>query len=103
MSLNAEERQRTSRELQRTATTAGLTSEQISRQLGWSLARTESTLAVDSASHPVDVWELRDFLEETATELGVSPEPFTVLSEAARRRAHLWFALRRPPRYTTNV
>lgn len=103
MSLNAEERQRTSRELQHTATTAGLTSEQIAHQLGWSAARTESTLAVDSASHPVDVWELRDFLEETATGLGAEGVPFTVLTEAARRRARLWFALRRPPKYTPAI
>ncbi len=103
MSLNAEERQRTSRELQHTATAISLTGEQIAHQLEWSVARTESTLAVDSASNPVDVWELRDFLEETATGLGAETVPFTVLTEAARRRAHVWFALRHPPRYTPHV
>lgn len=103
MSLNAEERQRTSRELQDNLAASALSIEQLARQLGWSAARVESTLAVDSESDPVDVWELRDFLAETTTSLGAKAVPFTVLTSAARMRAAMWFDLRRPPKCTSHI
>ncbi|WBU37758.1 DUF2316 family protein [Homoserinibacter sp. YIM 151385] len=103
MSLNAEERERTSRELRQGLSALGLDRVRLARQLGWSEARVESVLAVDPASDPVDVWELRDFLVETATSRGSKPAPFTVLTPSARVRAGAWFALRRPPRCIPDI
>ncbi|MBM9469173.1 DUF2316 family protein [Nakamurella leprariae] len=103
MSLNAEERERTGKELQQNLSRVGLEAPQLARRLGWSAARVESTLAVDSDSDPTDVWEVRDFLTDTARQLGADAMPFTALTPMARMRARMWFELRKPPRYTPSI
>lgn len=103
MSLNSEERTRTGRELRQAAAGCGVGEERIAADLGWSPARLRSTLAVDAASDPTDVWELRDYLVETTTGLTREPAVFTVLTASARLRAERWFPLRRPPRHVPHA
>lgn len=102
MTLTVAECTRTSEQLNRNLTLAGLTHEQLSEDLGYSPKRLAAALAVEDAD-PVDVWELRDYLSFAVIDSGGLPEPFTVLTNASRRQAAIWFQLRDAPRHAFAV
>lgn len=99
MSLNSFERVQTSKELTLNLELAGLTHEQLASDLGYPAERLAAALAVDDAD-PVDVWELRDYLSQAVMDSGNRPVPFTVLTNASRRQAAIWFQLRAAPRHS---
>lgn len=103
MSLNRAEQTITSHELHANLALCGLSAEAVASDLGWSTDRLEHTLAVDGPSDPVDVWELRDYLEQTVEAYGHESIPFTVLTSSARTKARMWFSLRRPPRHSVTA
>ncbi|QMU69930.1 DUF2316 family protein [Streptacidiphilus sp. P02-A3a] len=96
MSLNPEERRRTSAELRANLRLSGAETDRLAEQLGFTAERLENTLALDGRSAPVDVWLLRDCLEDLVRARGASPAPYSVLTDRARRAAAVWFPL--PPR-----
>ncbi|MBU2664471.1 DUF2316 family protein [Actinoplanes bogorensis] len=93
MSLNEAERQRTKDELARNLELSGLSEVAAAAALGYAPDRLRDALSVDGAD-PVDVWEVRDFVERAVRESGREPVAFTVLTEDARVRAEGWFPLR---------
>ena len=97
--LNAEECRRTSDELTRNLSVSGLTPAEVAADLEYSPRRLASTLAVDGPSDPVDVWQLRDYLEQAVRDAGQTPVPFTVLTERSRSSAVSWFHLRSAPHH----
>ncbi len=100
MSLNAEETRRTSEELKANLSRSGLSAREAAADLGFTTERLRSTLDIDEASDPVDVWQLRDYLAQAVLDAGREPVPFTVLTGRSRLRARLWFRLRPAPRHT---
>lgn len=92
MSLNAQQRLDTSRELAQNLALSGLTAEQLGHRMGWTDARVQRTLRVDGGS-PADVWKLRDALVSAVREAGREPAAFSVLTEQKRRDAGLWFGV----------
>jgi hypothetical protein len=99
MSLNSEEQRRTSAELRQNLEFSGLSAADAASDLDFTAARLESTLALDYASDPVDVWQLRDYLEQAVRDAGHTPIAFTVLTESSRLSARGWFRLREAPRH----
>ena len=97
MSLRDDERARTGEELKANFALSGLTLAEVEADLGCTPSRLRSTL--DSSGDPVDVWELRDYLEQAVTDAGGEPIPFTILTESARSKANGWFGLRTAPRH----
>ncbi|WSI67626.1 DUF2316 family protein [Streptomyces sp. NBC_01336] len=61
--------------------------------------RLRQTLDVDPVSDPVDVWQLRDHLQQAVLDAGGTPVPYSVLSDRSRLRARPWFRLRSAPRH----
>lgn len=98
MSLNSFEQATTSEQLKLNLALTGLSHGQLTADLGYSADRLAAALAVDSAD-PVDVWELRDYLTNAVIDSGNRPVPFTVLTNASRRQAAIWFQLRIAPRH----
>jgi hypothetical protein len=99
VSLNDAEQRRTSAELRQNLALTGLTTAEVASDLDFTAARLQSTLEVDYASDPVDVWQLRDYLEQVVLDAGRVPVPFTVLTASSRGRARGWFRLRDAPRH----
>jgi len=97
VSLNRAEVARTADELAANLERSGLTREALAAALGFTASRLDATLRVKRSSDPVDVWQLRDTLEQAVRVAGADPVPFTVLTEASRQSARQWFALRTPP------
>jgi hypothetical protein len=52
-----------------------------------------------AGADPVDVRQLRDYLEQAVCDARRAPVSFPVLTEDARARAHQWFSLREPLRH----
>lgn len=94
MSLNDAERRRTSDELKSNFALSGLTSTEVAADLQFTPKRLQSTL--EATGDPVDVWELRDYLEHAAKDAGEQPIPYSVLTEQSRLLARRWFRLREP-------
>ncbi|MGX6600991.1 DUF2316 family protein [Micromonosporaceae bacterium Da 78-11] len=97
MSLNDEERARTGQELAENFRLAGSTPDEIRAALDFSFEQFEDTLTVRPGGRPQDVWLLRDHLEDLIRAQGVTPVPYTVLTDEAREAAAVWFPLRRSP------
>ena len=93
MSLTAAQRAKTAAELQANLELAGLDRQQLAGLTGWTAQRVASTLELNRAD-PVDVWQLRDLLEQSVRDTGRTPVPFTVLNERARSAAQGWFGIR---------
>jgi hypothetical protein len=93
MSLNDEQREGTRRELLRNLELCGLATDALASELGFSPARLKVTLNVEPDSDPVDVWMLRDVLENAVRAAGGTPERHSVLTETARADAQRWFGL----------
>jgi len=99
MSLNSAELVRTRAELTANLDLTGLTRDQVAADLGYDAARLRAALEPDGAGDPVDVWQLRDYLNQAVRDAGRTPVPFTVLTERSRLRARMWFHLREAPRH----
>ena len=97
MSLSAAERSVTSDELVDNLLASGATRRETAAALSFTDARLESTLRVDEASDPVDVWLLRDHLETAVRARGGRPVAYTVLTEASRASAAGWFGVASRP------
>jgi hypothetical protein len=78
---------------------SGLTRLQVATDLRFTPQRLRSTLDVDHANDLVDVWQLRDYLEQAVRDAGHQPVPYTVLSRRSRLKARLWFSSRKAPRH----
>ena len=98
MSLTPVELARTRDELHANLALTGLTTEQIGADLGCAPATVESALDPGTGD-PVDVWLLRDYLEQAVRDAGRTPVPFTILTDQAKLRARRWFPLREAPRH----
>ncbi|GAA3309777.1 hypothetical protein GCM10020295_75300 [Streptomyces cinereospinus] len=98
MSLNEQERARTSEELWANLRLAGTTPEDVRTELDFDEQQLRAALAVEPPVRPQDVWLLRDHLEDLVRERGGTPVPYTVLTQRARLAASIWFPLRRSPR-----
>ena len=90
VSLTDVQRRQTAKEMRANLSLSGLDETQLGRDTGWSSERVASTLEVDGAA-PIDVWRLRDVLEQAVIRSGKKPAPFTVLTESARGSARGWF------------
>lgn len=99
MSLNQEELRRTSAELRGNLELSGLTGAVVAADLGFTADQLEDLLALQESQDPVNVWLLRDYLEQAVRDTGREPQPFTVLTTRNRRMARMWFRLRRAPRH----
>lgn len=99
MSLNTEELARTRSELRANLDLAGLTTAQVATDLDWSADRLNTGLHSTRPSDPVDVWQLRDYLEHAVRDAGRTPVPFTILTSRNRITARMWFNLRTAPRH----
>lgn len=98
MSLNAEERRRTAKELRSNLALTGLTDQQVAADLKWTPARLTNVLDIEDAD-PVDVWQLRDYLAQAVRDAKREPVQFTVLTDRSRVKAGAWFGLRTAPRH----
>jgi len=99
MTLNDAESRRTSGELTTNLGLSGLTTSEVAGDLCFTLERLQSALAVADGADPVDVWELRDYLEQAARDAGRQPAGYTVLTDRSRHLARTWFRLRKAPRH----
>jgi hypothetical protein len=94
MSLNAKQQAATAAELDANLRLSGLTVDGLAARTGLPTDRVRAALAVDGG-HPVDVWVLRDALEDAVVEAGGTPQPYSTLTEANRASAERWFGYRR--------
>lgn len=99
MSLNDTERRRTSDELKGNLELSGLTLSEVAADLDFPLERLRSALDVGDGVDPVDIWQLRDYLEQAVNDAGRQPAAYTVLTNRSRLAARLWFRLRKAPRH----
>ncbi|MFB7085728.1 DUF2316 family protein [Streptomyces sp. NPDC056296] len=99
MTLNDTERHRTSDELKSNLDLSGLTMAEVAADLHFTPQRLRSTLDTDLACDPVDVWQLRDYLDQAVRDTGGRPAPYTVLTRGSRLKARMWFSLRKAPRH----
>jgi hypothetical protein len=97
MSLNAAQQARTSQELYANLELSGLTAETVRADLHFTEHQLDETLELGPDSRPNDVWQLRDYLEQTILARGASPVPFTVLTEPMRASANAWFGVEDGP------
>jgi len=99
MALSTDELGRTRSELRANLILTDLTNAQVATDLDWSPERLVAALQATTASDPVDVWQLRDYLELAIRDAGRSPVPFTVLTAGNRNLVRRWFRLRKVPRH----
>jgi hypothetical protein len=99
MSLNDAERRRTAAELRQALDRSGLGLDEVAADLSMTRDRVTRVLNVASAES-VDVWQLRDYLQQAIADQGFETVRFTVLTESSRTAARQWFRLRAAPRHT---
>lgn len=97
MSLDSAQRARTAAELRQHLEVSGLRVADVASWLGWAPADVESVLAMDGRTSPVDVWLLRDVLDTAVANSGRDAGGWTVMTDAARQQAQVWFRLKTPP------
>lgn len=85
MSLNAAQREQTSKELKVNYQISGLTPQDIEADLSLSRRQLEETLKLGLESDGETVWRLRDYLEERIKEQGKEPFPYSIL------RNNIWY------------
>jgi hypothetical protein len=93
MSLNASQRRLTSTELRANLELAGGTVDELADRAGRTRGAVTDALDVTPGADPVLVWELRDLLETAVEAKGLTPVPYTSLTEGARRSAAGWFGI----------
>ncbi len=97
MSLTVGEQRQTSVELHANHRMSGLSLHDVQADLGFTAGQLEATLDVAPGCDPADVWLLRDYLQREITARGLTPAPYSVLTEPARAAAAGWFPLRTAP------
>lgn len=95
MTLNAAERHRTGEEFARNLALSGLAPHDVAADLAFTPEWLRQTLDVD----PVDVWQLRDHLQQAVLDAGGTPVPYSVLNDRSRLKAPLRFRLCSAPRH----
>ncbi len=75
MSLNDDELTRTVRELQANLALSGLTKSEVGVDLHVTPDRLDAVLSATQPSDPVDVWQLRDYLEQAVTDVRADSDP----------------------------
>lgn len=103
MSWKPDERHATSEELAANLSRSGLSREHVCEDLEFSDHALEAALELRDLVDPVDVWVLRDYLEQAARDAGAEPAVYTVLTEDARTEAYKWFELRQAPQTGSGV
>ena len=88
---------RTKQELEVNLGRSGLTMPDLESRLGLTAERLDAAMHLRPGAHPVDVWLLRDYLEQEILAQGGEPAPFTVLTPQARQVAAGWYRLRHAP------
>lgn len=83
---------RTAQDLQRHLPAAGLSRADLARWLGLTTDELDAVLAMDGRADPVQVWLVRDALDQAVREAGGDPT-WSVLTDAARRQGQRWFRL----------
>lgn len=99
MTLNPTERRRTSEELKRNLAVSGLTRAEAAVDLQFTPERLQSALDVADTADPVDIGQLRDYLEQAVRDGGRTPVGYSVLTSRSRLLARVWFRLRDAPRH----
>lgn len=99
MSLNQREMAITSSELQANLALCGLSLDEVAADLDLAPDDVSALVALSGTQDPVDVWLLRDYLEQAVVDSGGTPQPFTVLTQDSRQLARRWFHLRQAPRH----
>lgn len=97
MSLSAETLRQARIELVAALEQSGLSRAEVAADLGFTEEGLAAAVAVDRGADPVEVWMVRDYLEQAARDRGAEPYPHTVLTEELRIAALKWFDLRQPP------
>lgn len=92
MSLNANEREATRKELGQNLLMSGLDSEMLASRLGRPEQDVQDALNVNGTD-PGLVWAVRDALVNQIEADGGEPVPFTVLTDDARQAANGWFGV----------
>lgn len=92
MTLNKRAQDATREELARNLKRADQTASGISKGIGLSDDRVVAALNVIDAP-PEDVWLVRDYLDRVIRSRGVTPHPYSSLSENMRASAQVWFPL----------
>ncbi|MGX7352039.1 hypothetical protein RU97_GL002258 [Enterococcus canis] len=80
MSLNKREFEQTQVEMARNFELLDRSPEKIADDLGFSMRELKHALAVTPHYSPVNVWKLRDYLEEKILAEGKTPYPFSILT-----------------------
>ena len=93
MSLNPEQRRTTADEFTENLSRAGLTLEQAQARSSLSEQRFSAAISVSPDAHPVDVWAVRDLLEDLVEEAGGTSVEHSVLNDKARSAAQVWFGI----------
>ncbi|WP_312980143.1 DUF2316 family protein [Corynebacterium sp.] len=97
MSLNDQQRRQTASEFAENLTRSGLSPEEVRERAALPLERFSAALEVTPDAHPVDVWWVRDTLEQMVRESGVDPVSHAVLTEEMRGAAAVWFGVGEGP------
>ncbi|SNT00422.1 hypothetical protein SAMN05421642_10835 [Rhodococcoides kyotonense] len=92
MSLTKRERAATSNELHANLVRSGLSQSELAAKLEIVEQRVNAVLALDGA-RPEDVWLVRDYLDRAIRSAGLTPQPYSKLTEAMRAAAKSWFPL----------
>ncbi|WP_326655898.1 DUF2316 family protein [Streptomyces sp. NBC_00385] len=78
MTLNAAERHRTGEEFAQNLALTGLSPHEVAADLAFTPERLRRTLDVAPASYAVDVWQLRDYLQQAVLDAGGTPVSHSV-------------------------
>jgi len=79
MTLDAQQRQKTSEELISNFELSGLSNDEVQQDLGFTAAQLDETLRVGPGSSRQDVWRLRDYVDRKVLETGEQPFPYSLL------------------------
>lgn len=91
MSINDAERRQTAEELTALRELLSATNEELAHRLGYSTDQLAAVLGMRPAVDPREVWRVRDFLVAIAAAHGIQLPEFSVLKQARRRQAQMWF------------
>lgn len=91
MSINDAERRQTAEELTALRELLPATNEELAHRLGYGTDQLAAVLDMRPAVDPREVWRVRDFLVAIAAARGIQLPEFSVLKQARRRQAQMWF------------
>lgn len=96
MSLDRSQMAATADDLRANLERAGLTPDELASWLGLPTEEVAGVIAMDGEASPVEVWLVRDAIEETLRADGDGGD-WSVLTDANRDRALGWYPLRDVP------